>query len=254
MKQVNDKFGNLKFGDLKDYERLVYFTINIIDKIGKDKQHFLSHQITNDVKVERNFDDSNLIFNLETLKNQILKTDKLFKNLKGYLVVVNSSFILITFVCRIKENNYDDYLEIYEYSGFNNISIPYKSENLQLKNGDVVKKCTDAIFFYDVDSVLNYLDENDILHYSNKLEQISDSGFEDFLARSSHSGLEKHQFKDFSGTFDDLDYCIKNNLAVEDFDEWQAVQRIIKHKIDWETAKAISNKLYEKDISVFDCE
>jgi hypothetical protein len=248
MKQVNDKFGYLM-----DYERLVYLTINVVDKIGKDGQHFLSHQITDDIKVERNFNDSNLVFNLETLKNQILKTDKLFKNPKGYLVTIHSAHILITFVSRIEENNYDDYLEIYEFSSFNNISVPYKTENLQLKNGDVVEKCTDAVFFYDIDSVLNYLEYNDILHYSSK-EQISDSGFEDFLARSSHSGLEKHQFKDFSGTFDDLDYCIKNNLAVEDFDEWQAVQRMIKHKIDWETAKAISNKLYEKDISVFDCE
>jgi hypothetical protein len=248
MKQVNDKFCCLK-----DYERLIFLTVNVIDKIGKDGQHFLSHQITYDKEVERDFNDSNLVFNLETLKNQILKIDNLFKNPKGYLVTIYFTHILITFVSDIKENNYDDYLEIYERSGFNDISIPYKSKNLQLKDGDVVEKCTDAVFFYNIDSLLNYIEYNDILHYSNK-EQISDSGFEDFLARSSHSGLEKHQFKDFSGTFDDLDYCIKNNLAVEDFDEWQAVQRMIKHKIDWETAKAISNKLYEKDISVFDCE
>lgn len=247
MKQVNDKFLICTVAD-----RYKEYSINVIAKIGKDGNGFLYHKIGSDTLCEGHFSNYGHP-SLESLKESLEFSS--YNEEKGYVISIFSNNLYVHYVKSIKENNYADYFDIEVFSD-PYIRKVYKSDNLKLKNGDYISCSYEqfkTIFFYDIDSLLNYLDENDILHYSN-IKLTFDDKFKKFLERSFYSGIEKHQFKDFSGTFDDLDYCLENNLTAEDFDEWQAVQRMIKHKVDWETAKAISNTLYEKDISVFDCE
>lgn len=80
--------------------------------------------------------------------------------------------------------------------------------------------------------------------------------FKSFIENSGRSPADAspEDFKDFDGTFEQLDYCVKNGLVISDFDEWQAVQRVVKHSLDYKSAIAISDILYKNDISIFDCE
>lgn len=62
-------------------------------------------------------------------------------------------------------------------------------------------------------------------------------------------------WKDYKGGTEQLEWAIDNNIHCADFDRWQCVQRILRHSLDYETAKEIFKTLYERElIEIFDCE
>ena len=62
-------------------------------------------------------------------------------------------------------------------------------------------------------------------------------------------------WKDFHGGTEQLEWAIDNDIDCGDYDRWQALQRILKNGLSYDTANEIFNILYDKeDIEILDCE
>lgn len=79
--------------------------------------------------------------------------------------------------------------------------------------------------------------------------------FDKWIQENGSEHTDISSWKDYNGAYSQLEWAISNNVCTVDYDEWQAVQRILKHELRFETAMDITKALYEKeDLNIFDCE
>ena len=143
--------------------------------------------------------------------------------------------------CSVDEDEFDDKYYI-RLEGFKRWTVKEAKNGLLLEDG--------WIFCKSIEDVADFL---------IKRENISS---ESALLEKFHEWQEKFGYdktveiwKDFKGGTDQLEYAIDNNIDCMDYDRWQIVQKILKHKLKYETANEIFNILYEKEeIEIFDCE
>lgn len=79
--------------------------------------------------------------------------------------------------------------------------------------------------------------------------------FHKWLESDGNENTDISAWKDYNGTYGQLEWAIDNNVWTIDYDEWQAAQRVLKHELKFETAMDITKVLYEKeDLNIFDIE
>lgn len=59
---------------------------------------------------------------------------------------------------------------------------------------------------------------------------------------------------DYNGTTEQTEWAIDNEVSVDDYNTWQAVQRVLRHEVPFDKAMKISLAIYDAGISVYDCE
>lgn len=207
---------------------------------------------------------------LKTSENELLET---FKNIQippcdGFMVTFWSGKDSLYNIYRadsisivyLEEDDYDDVIHIKPEGRF---EIPYSAKKaLDIPDGIVIRNYVSSdskdketcYYFKSLESMAHFLADYYDLKKINETTYNFSVKFDNFLKENGREGLNIDDFKDYLGDFDDLEWAMDNKLTIEDFDEWQAVQRVVKYKLDYRTANEIATSLANNDISIFDCE
>lgn len=100
--------------------------------------------------------------------------------------------------------------------------------------------------------VLFYLvEEPKELTYEEKLQM----SLKEWLDNQGYyEPISLERYKDYNGTYKQLEYAIKNKIDIADFDDWQSLQRVFKHSMEYFYFEKINTLLWEQGINICDCE